>query len=102
MKAERLLSALLLLQAHGRLAEREIAERLEVSQRTAHRDMEALCAAGIPLVASVSACSILAVRLAREVGMTLAGFLRGRRFVVYAGGERLGLAAENVSLPFRA
>lgn len=51
MKAERLLSALLLLQAHGRLAERELAERLEVSQRTAHRDMEALCAAGIPLFA---------------------------------------------------
>lgn len=51
MKAERLLSALLLLQAHGRMAEREIAERLEVSQRTTHRDMEALCAAGIPLTA---------------------------------------------------
>ena len=55
--------------------------------------------AGIPLVASVSACSSLAVRLAREVGMTLIGFLRGQRFVVYAGGERLGLAAQNVSLP---
>jgi predicted DNA-binding transcriptional regulator YafY len=51
MKADRLLSALLLLQAHGRLSEREIAERLEVSQRTAHRDMEALCAAGVPLIA---------------------------------------------------
>jgi predicted DNA-binding transcriptional regulator YafY len=51
MKAERLLSALLLLQAHGRMPERELAERLEVSQRTAHRDMEALCTAGIPLVA---------------------------------------------------
>lgn len=51
MKAERLLSALLLLQAHGRMAERELAERLEVSQRTAHRDMEALCASGIPLLA---------------------------------------------------
>lgn len=51
MKAERLLSAVLLLQAQGRMSEREIAERLEVSQRTAHRDMEALCAAGIPLIA---------------------------------------------------
>lgn len=51
MKSERLLSALLLLQAHGRMPERELAERLEVSQRTAHRDMEALCAAGIPLLA---------------------------------------------------
>jgi len=51
MKADRLLSALLLLQANGRLSEREIAERLEVSQRTAHRDMEALCAAGVPLIA---------------------------------------------------
>jgi predicted DNA-binding transcriptional regulator YafY len=49
MKSDRLLSALILLQAHERLSTREIAERLEVSQRTAHRDMEALCAAGIPL-----------------------------------------------------
>ena len=49
MKSDRLLSALMLLQAHGRLSSREIAERLEISQRTAHRDMEALCIAGIPL-----------------------------------------------------
>ena len=51
MKSDRLLSALLLLQAHGRLTGRELSERLEVSQRTIHRDMEALSASGIPISA---------------------------------------------------
>lgn len=51
MKADRLLSALLLLQAHGRLSGRELAERLEVSERTIHRDMESLCMAGVPISA---------------------------------------------------
>ena len=51
MKSDRLLSALMLLQGHGRLSTRRIAERLEVSERTAHRDMEALCVAGVPLIA---------------------------------------------------
>ena len=49
---------------------------------------KALCA-GIPLLASVSAPSGLAVKLAREMGMTLVGFLRGRRFLVYSGEQRL-------------
>ena len=48
--------------------------------------------AGIPLLASVSAPSSLAVQLARELGQTLVGFLRGRRFVIYSGEERLAIS----------
>src|SRR5260221_13061783 len=51
MKAERLLSALLLLQAHGRLTGRAVARRVGVSLRRVHRDMEALGAAGVPVFA---------------------------------------------------
>jgi predicted DNA-binding transcriptional regulator YafY len=51
MKSDRLLSLLLLLQAHGRLTGRQLAKRLEVSQRTVHRDMESLGAAGVPVLA---------------------------------------------------
>ena len=45
--------------------------------------------AGIPVIACVSAPSSLAVLLARRMGQTLVGFLRGRRFVIYAGENRL-------------
>src|SRR5437899_8458137 len=51
MRADRLLSILLLLQVHRRMTARELAKRLEVSERTIYRDMEALSTAGIPVTA---------------------------------------------------
>ena len=61
---------------------------LMVSGRGGFEIMQKALAAGIPVVASVSAPSSLAVKLARELNLTLVGFLRGRRFVVYAGQSR--------------
>jgi predicted DNA-binding transcriptional regulator YafY len=51
MRADRLLSLMLLLQANGRMTAATIAEELEVSVRTIYRDLEALGAAGIPVYA---------------------------------------------------
>ena len=42
MRADRLIAALLVLQARGRVTARELADELEVSERTARRDLEAL------------------------------------------------------------
>jgi predicted DNA-binding transcriptional regulator YafY len=49
MRASRLISILLLLQARGRLTAAQLAAELEVSARTIYRDVESLHAAGIPL-----------------------------------------------------
>jgi predicted DNA-binding transcriptional regulator YafY len=49
MRASRLVSILLLLQARGRLTAAELAEELEVSERTIYRDLFDLGAAGVPV-----------------------------------------------------
>ncbi len=62
---------------------------LLVSGRGGFEIAQKSLAMGLPVLATVSAPSSLAVQLARELGLTLAGFLRGSRFVIYAGQSRL-------------
>ncbi|KUJ65391.1 transcriptional regulator [Streptomyces albus subsp. albus] len=51
MRADRLVAVLLFLQSRGRVTAAEVAAELEVSERTARRDLEALATAGIPVYA---------------------------------------------------
>lgn len=62
---------------------------LLVSGRGGFEIVQKAIVAGLPVVACVSAPSSLAVQLAREMRLTLVGFLRGNRFVVYSGEERI-------------
>jgi len=62
-----------------------------VSGRIGFEIVQKAVAAGIGVLAAIGAPSSLAVRLAEEAGLGLVGFLSPQRFVVYAGGERIGV-----------
>jgi len=63
-----------------------------VSGRGGFEIVQKALSAGVPLLASVSAPSSLAVQLASELGLTLVGFLRGQRFVIYSEEDRIAIA----------
>jgi FdhD protein len=66
---------------------------LMVSGRVSFEIVQKAAVAGIPILCAVSAPSNLAVDTAREVGMTLVGFVRGESFNVYSHSERVDVAS---------
>ena len=66
---------------------------LLVSGRASFEIMQKALSAGIPIVASVSAPSTLAMEFARESNQTLIGFLRPPSFNIYSHVERVNLSS---------
>lgn len=62
-----------------------------VSGRSSFEILQKSTAAGVPIVCSVSAPSSLAVSVAEEFNITLIGFLRGEKFNIYSGLQRINI-----------
>ena len=84
MRASRLLSILLSLQARGRLTASGMAEALEVSERTIYRDIDQLSAAGIPVIADRGRAG--GFKLAEGFRTQLTGFTEGEAEALFLTG----------------
>ncbi|MEM6530414.1 MAG: WYL domain-containing protein, partial [Chloroflexota bacterium] len=90
MRADRLLSMMLLLQSRGRMTAQALATELEVSERTVYRDIDALSVAGIPVYTQPGANG--GVFLDEHYRVSLTGLNREQVMAVFASAEAGPLA----------
>ena len=64
-----------------------------VTSRASFEMVQKAARAGFPVLAAISAPTALAVKLAQEAGLSLAGFVRGGRHVLYTHPQRFGAKA---------
>lgn len=103
MRADRLLSLILLLHARGRMTAQDLASHLEVSERTVYRDLDALSSAGIPVYAQSGVNG--GVFLDENYRLSLTGLSRSEAQALFLSSEAgplkdlgLGRAAEDTLL----
>jgi predicted DNA-binding transcriptional regulator YafY len=95
LRADRLLSILMLLQSRGKMNAARLAEELEVSVRTIHRDIEALSSAGVPVYVErgiSGGCSLLG-----DYRTNLTGLTRDEIYALFMLGVPASLAELGVS-----
>lgn len=100
MRADRLLSLLMLLQTRGQMSARDLAEELEVSERTIYRDITALSSSGVPIYATRGPGG--GVQLIDEYRTTLTGLTPDETRALFTMGIPAPLAQLGMDEKFKA